>query len=56
MTKTNEFPFGNKDIKIVMLGVVDGNGHPYSWSAIFNGNGVVIKNAFYSLKAIGSLR
>ncbi len=20
-----------------MLGMVDGNGHPYSWSAIFNG-------------------
>ncbi|MBN1293794.1 MAG: Gfo/Idh/MocA family oxidoreductase [Candidatus Latescibacteria bacterium] len=25
------------DIKIAMLGMVDGNGHPYSWSAIFNG-------------------
>jgi len=25
------------DIKLAMLGMVDGNGHPYSWSAIFNG-------------------
>jgi hypothetical protein len=24
-------------IRIAMLGMVDGNGHPYSWSAIFNG-------------------
>ncbi|MDD3926903.1 MAG: hypothetical protein PHT33_09620 [bacterium] len=27
----------NKDIRLAMLGMVDGNGHPYSWSAIFNG-------------------
>ena len=26
-----------KEIKLAMLGMVDGNGHPYSWSAIFNG-------------------
>ena len=25
------------DIRIAMLGMVDGNGHPYSWSAILNG-------------------
>ena len=25
------------DIKLAMLGMVDGNGHPYSWSAIING-------------------
>jgi predicted dehydrogenase len=25
------------NIKLAMLGMVDGNGHPYSWSAIFNG-------------------
>ncbi len=25
-----------KDFKIAMLGMVDGNGHPYSWSAMFN--------------------
>ena len=24
------------DIKLAMLGMVEGNGHPYSWSAIFN--------------------
>ena len=28
----------NRDeIRLAMLGMVDGNGHPYSWSAIFNG-------------------
>ncbi|MFA5865792.1 MAG: hypothetical protein WC975_14050 [Phycisphaerae bacterium] len=27
----------NETLKLVMLGMVDGNGHPYSWSAIFNG-------------------
>lgn len=26
-----------KELKIAMLGMVDGNGHPYSWSAMFNG-------------------
>lgn len=26
-----------KDLRLAMLGMVDGNGHPYSWSAIFNG-------------------
>lgn len=26
-----------EEIKIAMLGMVDGNGHPYSWSAMFNG-------------------
>jgi hypothetical protein len=26
-----------KQIRLAMLGMVDGNGHPYSWSAIFNG-------------------
>ena len=25
------------DIKLAMLGIVEGNGHPYSWSAIING-------------------
>ncbi|MEO6906691.1 MAG: Gfo/Idh/MocA family oxidoreductase [Abditibacteriaceae bacterium] len=25
------------DIKLAVLGMVEGNGHPYSWSAIFNG-------------------
>lgn len=31
------FPFEEKELKIAMLGMVDGNGHPYSWSAMFNG-------------------
>jgi predicted dehydrogenase len=26
-----------KKFRIAMLGMVDGNGHPYSWSAMFNG-------------------
>ncbi len=26
-----------KDIRLAMIGMVEGNGHPYSWSAIFNG-------------------
>jgi predicted dehydrogenase len=30
-------PVGAKEIRLAMLGMVDGNGHPYSWSAIFNG-------------------
>src|SRR5688572_14034461 len=25
------------NIRLAMLGMVDGNGHPYSWSAIVNG-------------------
>lgn len=31
------FPIGNKEIKIGILGYTEGNGHPYSWSAMFNG-------------------
>ena len=27
----------SETIRLAMLGMVDGNGHPYSWSAIFNG-------------------
>lgn len=27
----------NAEIRLAMLGMVDGNGHPYSWSAMFNG-------------------
>ena len=26
-----------KKIKLGIIGMSDGNGHPYSWSAIFNG-------------------
>jgi hypothetical protein len=29
--------FGDKALTVAMLGMVEGNGHPYSWSAIFNG-------------------
>lgn len=25
------------DIRLGMVGMTEGNGHPYSWSAIFNG-------------------
>ena len=25
------------EIRLAMLGMIPGNGHPYSWSAIFNG-------------------
>ncbi len=32
------FPFSNDhEIRLAMLGMVEGNGHPYSWSAMFNG-------------------
>lgn len=32
------FPLGDKDIKIAMLGMTEGNGHPYSWSIMINGS------------------
>jgi predicted dehydrogenase len=31
------FPIRKSGLQLAMLGMVDGNGHPYSWSAIFNG-------------------
>ncbi len=31
------FPVSNETIRLAMVGMVPGNGHPYSWSAIFNG-------------------
>jgi len=31
------WPFGNKEISLGILGLTEGNGHPYSWSAIYNG-------------------
>ena len=37
MEKTRFAGLGGKDLAVAMLGMVDGNGHPYSWSAIFNG-------------------
>jgi predicted dehydrogenase len=30
-------PHGDKPLRLAMLGMIDGNGHPYSWSAIVNG-------------------
>jgi len=33
----NQFPIQNKKIKLAMLGMTEGNGHPYSWSIIING-------------------
>ncbi|MBQ9544972.1 MAG: Gfo/Idh/MocA family oxidoreductase [Clostridia bacterium] len=32
-----DFPLGDKELKIGILGMTEGNGHPYSWSAMFNG-------------------
>ena len=32
-----QFPINNKKIKLAMLGMTEGNGHPYSWSIIING-------------------
>ncbi|MBT4568727.1 MAG: oxidoreductase, partial [Marinovum sp.] len=32
-----EFPIAKPKIKLAMLGMTDGNGHPYSWSIILNG-------------------
>ena len=40
------FPLGDKEIKLAMLGMVEGNAHPYSWSAIING---------YNREALGEL-
>lgn len=34
---TAQFPFGDRPIRLAMLGMVEGNGHPYSWSMIING-------------------
>ena len=33
----NYFPIQKKKIKLAMLGMNEGNGHPYSWSIIING-------------------
>lgn len=32
-----DFPIKNGPIKLAMLGMTEGNGHPYSWSIIING-------------------
>jgi len=33
----SRLPIEKPDIRLAMVGMVEGNGHPYSWSAIFNG-------------------
>ena len=32
-----DFPLKDKELRIGILGMTEGNGHPYSWSAMFNG-------------------
>lgn len=32
------FPFGNKELRIGILGFTEGNAHPFSWSAMINGS------------------
>lgn len=32
-----QWPVRKDEIRLAMLGMVEGNGHPYSWSIIFNG-------------------
>ncbi len=33
---SNKFPLGDKELSIGIIGMTEGNGHPYSWSAMFN--------------------
>jgi hypothetical protein len=35
--KVTSFPLGHAPLRLAMLGMVEGNGHPYSWSIIING-------------------
>ena len=35
--ENKKFPFGKKELKIGIIGMTEGNGHPYSWSAMING-------------------
>ncbi len=32
-----QWPLGEKQLKLGIIGMTEGNGHPYSWSAMFNG-------------------
>lgn len=34
--KTKNWPLGDKDLKIGILGFTEGNAHPFSWSAMYN--------------------
>jgi hypothetical protein len=36
MAHVSEPPVQLPQIRLALLGMVDGNGHPYSWSAVFN--------------------
>ena len=33
---SNQFPLGDKELKIGILGMSEGNAHPFSWSAMYN--------------------
>ena len=33
----NQFPLGDKELCIGILGMTEGNAHPFSWSAMYNG-------------------
>ena len=35
--EVTSFPLGQAPLRLAMLGMVEGNGHPYSWSIIING-------------------
>ncbi|MFK7697076.1 Gfo/Idh/MocA family oxidoreductase [Paenibacillus sp. HJGM_3] len=37
MSASQKVQAASDPIRLAMLGMVDGNGHPYSWSAMFNG-------------------
>ena len=34
---SNKWPLNDNELRLAMIGMIEGNGHPYSWSAIFNG-------------------
>jgi hypothetical protein len=34
---STEWPLGDRELRIGIMGMTEGNGHPYSWSAIYNG-------------------
>lgn len=33
---SKQWPLGDKELKIGIMGMTEGNGHPYSWSAMYN--------------------
>jgi hypothetical protein len=36
-SENKKIPFGKKELNIGIIGMTEGNGHPYSWSAMING-------------------